>query len=90
MDDLKEAINDEIAKSEYYYELAKRNFSDEVLDRLYKALGEKYKQYATWLKELKAYREAHEAIENMKPSWVHTDGVKLCLCILKERLEKDG
>lgn len=57
----------------------------------YKSLAEVHDQLESWLKELKAYREAHEAIESMKPSWVHTDGVKLCLSVLKERLEgKDG
>lgn len=89
MDDLKEAINDETAKSEYYYELAERNFSDEELERHYKALGKKYKQYAVWLKELKAYREAHEAIRELPQVWEEGAGIKKCLDILKERLSDE-
>ena len=58
--------------------------------RDYKSLAEVHDQLESWLKELRAYREAHEAIRGLPQVWEEGEGIKKCLDILKERLEKDA
>ena len=86
MDDLTCAINDEVAKSEYYYELAEFAYATPDKERDYIFLGDRHKQYASWLEELKAYRETHEAIRELPQIQEEGAGIKKCLDILKERL----
>lgn len=55
----------------------------------YKSLAEVHDQLESWLRELRAYRKAHEAIRELPQVWEEGAGIKKCLDILKERLEDD-
>lgn len=55
----------------------------------YKSLAEVHDQLESWLRELRAYREAHEAIRELPQVWEEGAGIKKCLDILKERLEHE-
>lgn len=55
----------------------------------YRSLAEVHDRLESWLRELRAYRKAHEAIRELPQVWEEGAGIKKCLDILKERLEKD-
>lgn len=57
MNALNGAINDAKARSDYYYSLADEYYSNPDLETEYKLLGERQRQMAAWLTELKNDRE---------------------------------
>lgn len=63
---------------------------DKDLALMHKEYGERSERTSEWLKELKAYRKAHETIRELPQVWEEGAGIKKCLDILKERLEHEG
>ena len=54
----------------------------------YESRAEYYRQLAEWLRELKAYRKAHEEIQHEPLVWEYGQAIEKCLWIIDSCLKE--
>ena len=61
---------------------------DSELWQINKEWADKYHHIAEWLRELKAYRKAHEEICYQPQSWEYGQGIQTCIDIITDCLKE--